>query len=83
MLLLDEATSALDASAEREVQSALDSVMEGRTTVAIAHRLSTIMHFDKIAVLQRGVLLEVGTHEELMKIPEGNYKQLVQHQVTS
>lgn len=51
VLLLDEATSALDASSEREVQTALDTVMEGRTTIAIAHRLSTIRNFDKIAVV--------------------------------
>ena len=82
ILLLDEATSALDARSEAVVQEALDQVMgrEGRTTVAIAHRLSTIRNFDTIAVVQKGVIVESGSHSELMAIPKGNYAALVKVQ---
>ena len=67
ILLLDEATSALDAKSEKVVQSALDRLSEGRTTLIIAHRLSTIRHVDKIIVLDEGKLLEAGTHAELIQ----------------
>ena len=82
ILLLDEATSALDARSEAVVQEALDQVMgrEGRTTVAIAHRLSTIRNFDTIAVVQKGVIVESGSHSELMAIQNGNYAALVKVQ---
>ena len=82
ILLLDEATSALDARSEAVVQEALDNVMgrEGRTTVAIAHRLSTIRNFDIITVLQKGVIVEQGSHAELMAIHNGNYAALVRVQ---
>ncbi len=81
VLLLDEATSALDASAEHEVQQALDRVMVGRTSVVVAHRLSTIRNADDIAVVNRGVIIEQGTHERLMSIPYGNYAKLVANQM--
>lgn len=66
VLVLDEATSALDSQTERLVQEALDRLAEGRTTIAIAHRLSTVRDADQIAVLDRGRLAELGTHEELL-----------------
>ncbi|KAK9012541.1 hypothetical protein V6N11_040586 [Hibiscus sabdariffa] len=68
ILLLDEATSALDSESERIVQEALDKASIGRTTVIVAHRLSTIRHADLIAVVQDGQVIEIGSHNELMKI---------------
>jgi ATP-binding cassette subfamily B protein len=66
LLLLDEATSALDAESERMVQAALDSAMQGRTTLVIAHRLATVQKADRIVVLDHGKLVEQGTHEQLV-----------------
>lgn len=79
VLILDEATSALDTSAEREVQTALDSLMKNRTTIAIAHRLSTIRHANKIVVIKGGRVIEQGNHEQLMT-RDGEYKRLYEMQ---
>ncbi|KAL2611668.1 hypothetical protein R1flu_023360 [Riccia fluitans] len=77
ILLLDEATSALDAESERVVQDALDRVITNRTTVIVAHRLTTIRNADMIAVVQRGSIVETGSHSELTKNPNGAYSQLI------
>jgi subfamily B ATP-binding cassette protein MsbA len=66
ILLLDEATSSLDSESERQVQMALKTLMQGRTTLVIAHRLSTVMHASKIIVLDEGRIVETGTHGELV-----------------
>ncbi|SFC02287.1 ATP-binding cassette, subfamily B [Nocardioides terrae] len=76
VLVLDEATSALDNTTEREVQAALDTLARGRTTITIAHRLSTVRNADQIAVLDRGRVVERGTHEELL-LAGGRYADLV------
>ena len=67
ILILDEATSALDSESERQVQAAMDALMDGRTTIVIAHRLSTIKRVDRIAVLDGGCIVEQGTHAELLE----------------
>ncbi|HAN56610.1 MAG TPA: lipid ABC transporter permease/ATP-binding protein, partial [Betaproteobacteria bacterium] len=66
VLILDEATSALDTQSERHVQAALETLMQGRTTLVIAHRLSTIENADRIAVMQQGRIIEIGSHAELL-----------------
>ncbi|KAG9442673.1 hypothetical protein H6P81_018527 [Aristolochia fimbriata] len=80
ILLLDEATSALDTASEKEVQGALEVLMEGRTTVVVAHRLSTVRDADRIAVLQAGRVVEGGSHGELVERPQSIYNQLVRLQ---
>ncbi|ORX55898.1 multidrug resistance protein 1 [Piromyces finnis] len=79
ILLLDEATSALDNKSEKVVQAALDSAASGRTTLVIAHRLSTIKNADLIIVMEKGIIIESGTHDELMKMKK-YYYNLVKNQ---
>jgi subfamily B ATP-binding cassette protein MsbA len=79
ILILDEATSALDTESERLVQDAINKMMQNKTAIVIAHRLSTIRHADEIIVLQKGEIVERGTHEELIRL-QGYYHKLVQMQ---
>ncbi|MEO1382713.1 MAG: ATP-binding cassette domain-containing protein, partial [Bacteroidota bacterium] len=81
ILILDEATSSLDAESEHLVQSALNKLMEGRTTVIIAHRLSTIRNVDCIYVLDEGQIIEAGTHQELAGREDGAYNNLLRLQL--
>ena len=80
ILILDEATSALDNKSEAIVQKALENLIKGRTVFVIAHRLSTIKNADKIAVINEGHLVEMGSHDELIKIENGQYKFLYEMQ---
>ncbi len=80
IVILDEATSALDNESEAIVQKALDNLMKNKTVFVIAHRLSTINNADRIAVINEGELVELGTHNELMNIKNGNYRHLYEMQ---
>ena len=83
ILILDEATSSLDSESERFVQEALEKLMHGRTSVVIAHRLSTVRNADKIIVLNEGMIVEQGTHTELLSNGNGLYKTLTELQFTT
>jgi ATP-binding cassette subfamily B multidrug efflux pump len=79
ILFLDEATSALDSEVELAIQEQLLGLMEGKTVIAIAHRLSTIARMDRLIVLERGRVVEQGTHGELLRLG-GHYEKLWRHQ---
>jgi len=80
ILILDEATSSVDTTTEKEIQRALDNLVKGRTTIAIAHRLSTLRKADRLVVLDKGEIVEIGSHDELMEA-QGAYYQLYQAQI--
>ena len=80
IVILDEATSALDNKSEAVVQKALDNLIQNKTVFVIAHRLSTIQNADRIAVINEGHLVELGSHDELMEIPQGQYRLLYEMQ---
>lgn len=75
ILILDEATSALDSQSEKSIQENLEKLMQGKTVIAIAHRLSTLKKMDRIVVLEKGQIVESGSHEELLK-SDGMYRKL-------
>ncbi|MDD4995980.1 MAG: ABC transporter ATP-binding protein [Patescibacteria group bacterium] len=81
ILILDEPTSALDAKSEKFIQESLQVLMKNRTTFIIAHRLSTVRKADKIFVIDKGKIVEQGNHEDLIKIPNGKYRQLYEFQI--
>ena len=76
ILIMDEATSSLDSDSELAIQHAMDKVLQGRTSFVVAHRLSTIKNSDQIILLDKGVIQEQGTHDELMAMPNGRYHDL-------
>ena len=79
ILILDEATSAVDTETEMEIQAALENLIRGRTTIAIAHRLSTLRKADRLVVLDRGQIVEIGNHDALME-KQGAYFRLYEAQ---
>ncbi|MDE2505717.1 MAG: ATP-binding cassette domain-containing protein, partial [Planctomycetota bacterium] len=81
ILILDEATSSVDTETEREIQVALDNLIEGRTTIAIAHRLSTLRRADRLVVLEHGRVVESGPHHDLLENPSGMFSRLHRAQV--
>ncbi|WP_347175146.1 ABC transporter ATP-binding protein [Polaribacter uvawellassae] len=83
ILILDEATSSVDSNAEQMIQYATDTITKGRTSIVIAHRLATIKMADKIIVMDKGLIVEEGTHQELLEKPDGYYRNLYDKQFSS
>ncbi|MDG2179953.1 MAG: ATP-binding cassette domain-containing protein, partial [Algibacter sp.] len=83
ILILDEATSSVDSHAEKMIQYATDTITKGRTSIVIAHRLATIKKADKIIVIDKGLIVEEGTHKQLLKKVDGYYKNLYEKQFSS
>ncbi|MNL19499.1 putative multidrug export ATP-binding/permease protein [compost metagenome] len=80
ILILDEATSSIDTYSEELIQRATETITKGRTSIIIAHRLATIVNADKIVVMDKGLIVEQGTHQELLNKAEGYYKNLYDSQ---
>jgi ATP-binding cassette subfamily B protein len=80
ILILDEATSSIDVETESIIQHAIEKLIDKRTSIIIAHRLSTIQHADQIIVLKKGEIVESGTHDDLLEIADGHYKELYEMQ---
>nr|CAA9287729.1 Efflux ABC transporter, permease/ATP-binding protein [uncultured Armatimonadetes bacterium] len=80
ILILDEATASVDTETEKQIQEAIARLIQGRTTFAIAHRLSTLRNADRLIVMEKGGVVELGTHDELMANPEGKFRRLVEMQ---
>jgi subfamily B ATP-binding cassette protein MsbA len=80
ILVLDEATSSVDTYSEEIIQRAIDKLTHGKTSIIIAHRLATVKNADRILVMDRGKIVEEGTHEELLKVKGGNYSKLYEVQ---
>ena len=76
ILILDEATANIDTETEKLIQEAIEQLVQGRTTFAIAHRLSTLRKADRLFVFDRGTIVEIGSHNELMENPDGVYYKL-------
>jgi ATP-binding cassette subfamily B protein len=80
ILILDEATSSIDPETESVIQYAIEQLISKRTSIIIAHRLSTIRHAKQILVLEKGEVVERGSHDQLMLAPSGRYRELYEHQ---
>ena len=80
-MVLDEATSSIDTDSESLIQNAIEKITKNRTSIIIAHRLSTIMKADNIIVMDRGKIVETGTHEDLLKNINGRYQKLYKAQL--
>jgi ATP-binding cassette subfamily B protein len=79
-LILDEATASVDTETEKQIQEAIERLIAGRTTFAIAHRLSTLRNADRLVVVEKGKIAEVGTHDELLAKEDGIFRKLVDMQ---
>jgi ATP-binding cassette subfamily B protein len=80
ILILDEATASVDTETEKQIQEAIERLIAGRTTFAIAHRLSTLRNADRLVVVEKGKIAEVGTHDELLVKEDGIFRKLVDMQ---
>jgi ABC-type multidrug transport system fused ATPase/permease subunit len=83
ILILDEATSSIDTYSEELIQKATETITKGRTSIVIAHRLATILKADKIIVMDKGIIVESGTHDELVVLENGFYKKLYDSQFSN